>query len=210
MIKALREKGWRCNGQTEPGYACTRPDEAIRDYPKWRVPVKSRRPLTASRRRSSGGQREGETRLAEATGDSEAEVTIGVLNTGAVRWRVTDQSQSVDDAEESESEENEEEEFELEGLMTRERGAAVLRRLADGVENASVELGGDEGAVAVPEQFEVEVEYEEGEDEAELEVELEWSMVDGEAVSAGNESEEDESDGTEETETSEKEADDEE
>lgn len=101
-------------------------------------------------------------------------------------------------ADESESERNEEEEFELEGHMTRDRGAAVLRRLADGVESASVELGGDEGTVTVPEQVEVEVEYEEGEDEAELEVELEWSMDDGEAVSAEGDTE-DGSDGTEET-----------
>ena len=127
------------------------------------------------------------------------------MTIGAVRRCVTDQSQNADDAEE-----NEEEEFELEGLMTREQGAAVLRRLADGVESASVELGGDEGAVAVPERFEVEVEYEEEEDEAELGVELEWSMVDGEAVSAEEGSEADESDETSETETSEEEADDEE
>jgi amphi-Trp domain-containing protein len=119
---------------------------------------------------------------------------------------VTDQSQNANDAEVPETEENEEEEFELEGLMTRKQGASVLRRLADGVENASVELGRDEGPVTVPERFEVEVEYEEEADEAELEVELEWSMVDGEAVSA----EDDESDETEETEVSEEEADDQE
>ena len=113
--------------------------------------------------------------------------------------------QNADDAEEPESEENEEEEFELEGLMSREEGANVLRRLASGVENASVELGRDEGPVTVPEQFEVEVEYEEAKEEAELEVELEWSMVDGEAVST-----EHESDGTEEPEGSEEGADDQE
>jgi len=117
---------------------------------------------------------------------------------------VTDQN--ADDAEEAESEENEEEEFELEGLMSREEGANVLRRLASGVENASVELGRDEGPVIVPEQFEVEVEYEEAEEEAELEVELEWSMVDGEAAST----EEDESNGPEEPEGSEEGADDQE
>lgn len=124
----------------------------------------------------------------------------------AVRVHVTDQSQNANDVEEPDSEENEEEEFELEGLMTREQGENVLRRLANGVASGSVELGRDEGPVTVPEQFEVEVEYEEEEDEAELEVELEWSMADGEAVSP----EEDESEGTEEPETSEEGADDQE
>ena len=108
---------------------------------------------------------------------------------------MTDHKQNADDAA---GEENEEEEFELEGLMTREQGANVLRRLADGVESASVELGRDEGPVTVPEQFEVEVEYEEEEDEAELEVELEWSVENGEAVSAEDESEENESKASEE------------
>ena len=36
MIKALRDKGWQCNGQTEPGQAGNRPDKVIREYPKWR------------------------------------------------------------------------------------------------------------------------------------------------------------------------------
>lgn len=112
---------------------------------------------------------------------------------------MTDQNQNADDVAESEDAENEEEEFELEGLMTREEGAAVLRQVADGVENGSVELGGDEGSVNVPERFEVEFEYEEGDDEAELEVELEWPMVDGEAAPA-EESDEDEGDETEENE----------
>lgn len=116
---------------------------------------------------------------------------------------MTNQGQNTDDAEEPESEETEEEEFELEGLMTREKGASVLRRLANGVESGSVELGRDEGPVTVPEQFEVEVEYEEAA-EAELEVELEWSMDDGEAVAT----EDAENDGTEETEASEEEGDD--
>ena len=129
-----------------------------------------------------------------------------ILGEGAVRLHVTDQSQNANDAEEPESDETEEEEFELEGLMTREKGASVLRRLANGVESASVELGRDEGPVTVPEQFEVEVEYEEGDEEAELEVELEWSMDDGEAVAT----KEDESDRTEETEASEEGADDQE
>ena len=82
----------------------------------------------------------------------------------------------------SEDAESEEEEFELEGLMSREEGATVLRRLADDVEDGSVVLDGDEGPVSVPERFEVEVEYEEEDDEAELEIELEWPMIDGEAV----------------------------
>ena len=115
--------------------------------------------------------------------------------------------QNADDTEESE---NEEEEFELEGLMARQQGAAVLRRLADGVESGSVELGGDEGAVTVPERVEVEVEYEEAEDEAELEVELEWLMDGDEAVSAEEGSEGDDSDETEGTEASDGETDDEE
>lgn len=105
--------------------------------------------------------------------------------------------QNADDIEESANPASEGEEFELEGLMAREEGATVLRQLADGVESGSVELGGDEGSVSVPEQFEVEVEYEEEDDEAELEVELEWPMVDGEAAPA-EESDEDEGEETEE------------
>ena len=97
---------------------------------------------------------------------------------------MADQNQNADDGEESEDVESEKEEFELEGLMTREEGAAVLRRLADGVESGSVELGGDEGSVSIPERFEVEVEYEEEDDETELEVEIEWPMVDDEAAPA--------------------------
>ena len=116
-----------------------------------------------------------------------------------VRRRVTDQTEDAGDVEESEDPGSEDEEFELEGLMTREEAAAVLRRLADGVESGSVELGGDEGSVSVPEQIEVEVEYEEEDDEAELEVELEWPMVDGEATPAA-EFDEDEGDETEENE----------
>lgn len=121
----------------------------------------------------------------------------GVLSTGGVRRYVTDQD--TDDVEESEDAESEEEEFELEGLMTREEGAAVLRRLADYVDSGSVELGGDEGPVSVPERLEVEFEYEEEDDEAELEVELGWSMVDGQAAPA-EEFDEDEGDETEENE----------
>ena len=104
------------------------------------------------------------------------------MGRGAVLSRVTDQTQDSSGAEDPESEESEEEEFELDGFMAREEGADVLRRLADDVESATVELGRDEGPVTVPERFEVEVEYEEGEEEAELEVELEWSMDDGEPV----------------------------
>ena len=36
MIKALRDKGWHCNGQTDPEQAGNRPDKTIRDHPKWR------------------------------------------------------------------------------------------------------------------------------------------------------------------------------
>ena len=89
--------------------------------------------------------------------------------------------QHTDDGEESEDDEREEE-FELEGRMTREEGAAVLRRVADGVESGSVVLDGDEEPVSVPERLEVEFEYEEEVDEAELEIELEWPLSDSEAV----------------------------
>lgn len=36
MLKALRDKGWRCKGKTEPGQAGNRPDKPIREKPKWR------------------------------------------------------------------------------------------------------------------------------------------------------------------------------
>lgn len=109
----------------------------------------------------------------------------GTLCPGGVCGRVADQSQNAPDAEEPEPDvTEEEEEFELEGFMAREQGANVLRRLADGVESGSVDLGREEGPVTVPEQFEVELEYEEEAEEAELDVELEWSMADGEAVSS--------------------------
>ena len=36
MIKALRDKGLHCNGQTDPGQAGNHPDKAIRNHPKWR------------------------------------------------------------------------------------------------------------------------------------------------------------------------------
>ena len=108
---------------------------------------------------------------------------------------MTDQSQTGDDGEE-----NEQEEFELEGFMSREEGATVLRRLADGVESGSVELGGDDGTVTVPDQFEIEFEYEEEADEAELEVELEWSTDDGEPESTESDADEDESVGADDEE----------
>jgi len=92
---------------------------------------------------------------------------------------VTDQNAADVEAGASDAEE-EAEEFELEGHMDRAEGANVLRRLADGVESGSVELGRDEGPVTLPDEFETEVEYEEGGDEAELEVEFEWSLDDGE------------------------------
>lgn len=92
---------------------------------------------------------------------------------------MTDQDQNAADNESADAE-NETEEFELEGLMTREEGAAVLRELADHIESGSVELGDGEEPVVVPEQFEVEFEYEEEDDEAELEIELEWPIVDDE------------------------------
>lgn len=97
---------------------------------------------------------------------------------------MTEQKERADDEADEASEDHEDNEFELEGLMNREEGANVLRRLADSVEDASVDLGREEGPVAVPDQFEVELEYEETEGEAELEVELEWSLDDGEAVAA--------------------------
>lgn len=73
---------------------------------------------------------------------------------------MTDQPRNVYDEAGTETEGNEENEFELEGLMNREEGVNVLRRLADSVESATVDLGPDEGPVTVPEQFEVELEYE--------------------------------------------------
>ncbi len=117
------------------------------------------------------------------------------LGTEGVRRRVTDQNKNADDAEASEESEHEKAEFELEGLMSRGEGATILRRLADGVESGSVDLGSDEGSVRIPEQVEVELEYEEEYDEAELEIELEWQLVDGEAAPASKD-DEDEGDET--------------
>jgi len=71
------------------------------------------------------------------------------------------------------------EEYEVDHVVSRETGAATLRRLADGIAAGTVELTGDDAVtVTVPDTFELEMEYEE-DDEAELEVELEWPLVDG-------------------------------
>jgi len=69
--------------------------------------------------------------------------------------------------------------------MSRVDGAKILREVAAGVENGTIDIDGENGfTVAVPEHFELEVEYEVTDDEAELEVELEWQMEDEEPVSA--------------------------
>ncbi|MFD1644076.1 amphi-Trp domain-containing protein [Haloarchaeobius litoreus] len=92
------------------------------------------------------------------------------------------------DEQESETEaESTDGETEREGerVMSRADGAGILREVADGVENGTIDIGGENGfTVAVPERFELEVEYEVTDDEAEFEVELEWQMEDGEPVSA--------------------------
>ncbi|WP_312911617.1 amphi-Trp domain-containing protein [Natronosalvus caseinilyticus] len=79
--------------------------------------------------------------------------------------------------------ESDETEREGERVMSRSDGAAILREVADGVENGTIDIEGEDGfTVDVPERFELEVEYEVTDDEAEFEVELEWPMEDGEAV----------------------------
>ncbi|GAA0250737.1 amphi-Trp domain-containing protein [Haladaptatus pallidirubidus] len=92
------------------------------------------------------------------------------------------------DDEESKTEaESADDETEREGeqVMSRADGAGILREVADGVENGTIDIEGDNGfTVAVPEHFELEVEYEVTDDEAEFEVELEWRMEDGEPVSS--------------------------
>lgn len=91
------------------------------------------------------------------------------------------------DETENESDETESDETEHEGerVMDRADGAAILREVADGVEDGRIEIEGENGFTAeIPEQFELEVEYEVATDEAELEVELAWPMEDGDAVSA--------------------------
>jgi len=85
---------------------------------------------------------------------------------------------------ETEAEPNDETEREGEQVMSRADGAEILREVADGVENGTIDIEGENGfTVAVPEHFELEVEYEVTDDEAEFEVELEWQMEDGEPVS---------------------------
>ncbi|WP_256300780.1 amphi-Trp domain-containing protein [Haloarchaeobius salinus] len=92
------------------------------------------------------------------------------------------------DKQESETEaESTDGETEREGerVMSRADGAGILREVADGVENGTIDIEGENGfTVAVPERFELEVEYEVTDDEAEFEVELEWQIEDGEPVSA--------------------------
>ncbi|MCU4751256.1 amphi-Trp domain-containing protein [Halobacteria archaeon AArc-curdl1] len=79
---------------------------------------------------------------------------------------------------------NDETEHEGERVMSRSDGAAILREVAAGVEDGTINIEGENGfTVAIPERFELEFEYEESDDEAELEVELEWRMEDGEAMS---------------------------
>lgn len=76
-------------------------------------------------------------------------------------------------------------EREGERVMSRADGAKILREVAAGVENGTIDIKAKNGfTVAVPERFELEVEYEVTDDEAEFEIELEWPMKDGEAVSA--------------------------
>lgn len=97
----------------------------------------------------------------------------------------------ADDEREPENEtESTDEETEREGerVMSRADGAAILREVAAGVEDGTIDIEGENGfTVAVPERFELEVEYEVSDDEAELEIEIEWPMEDGEAVSADEE-----------------------
>jgi amphi-Trp domain-containing protein len=122
--------------------------------------------------------------------------------------RVTDQSQPADAEEAAGTETDEDEEFELEGMMDHADGARVLRRLASGIENGTVELGRDEGPVSVPDQFEIEVEYEEEDgEEAELEVELEWPLPDEDASSEGDDEEKEGGAAAEESESGDEEVD---
>lgn len=101
---------------------------------------------------------------------------------------MADPDSENDETTEHEDTESDGEEYEVGTVVTREEGAAALRRLADGIANGSVELGQRAVSVSVPEQFEIEIEYEQGSDEAEIEAELEWPIVDGEVVSAEQES----------------------
>ena len=94
----------------------------------------------------------------------------------------------ANDDQESETEAKsaaDETEREGERVMSRADGAEIIREVADGVENGTIDIEGENGfAVTVPEHFELEVEYEVTDDEAEFEVELEWQMEDGEPVLA--------------------------
>ena len=96
----------------------------------------------------------------------------------------------ADDEHESDIEtESTADETEREGerVMSRADGAAILREVAAGVEDGTIDIEGENGfTVAIPERFELEVEYEVEDDEAELEIELEWPMEDGEPVSAND------------------------
>ena len=97
---------------------------------------------------------------------------------------MSDESAEDAESEEHEGTERDSEEYEVGRFVTREEGAAALRRFADGVANGSVELGDDGITVSVPERFDLEIEYEQESEEAELDVELEWSIGDGGAVAA--------------------------
>ena len=91
----------------------------------------------------------------------------------------------ADDEHESETEAvDDETEREGERIMNRAEGAGILREIAAGVEDGTIDIEGENGfTVAIPERFELEVEYEEIDNEAELEVELEWQIEDEKAVS---------------------------
>lgn len=77
------------------------------------------------------------------------------------------------------SDDDAETEHAVDHVVSREAGAAALRRLADGIATGGVELTDDDAVtVAVPDRFELEIEYEEDDNEAELEGEVEWPLVD--------------------------------
>ena len=85
---------------------------------------------------------------------------------------------------ETEAEPNDETEREGEQVMSRADGAGILREVADGVENGTIDIEGENSfTVAVPEHFELGVEHEVTDDKAEFEVELEWQVEDGEPIS---------------------------
>ncbi|THE64897.1 DUF1508 domain-containing protein [Salinadaptatus halalkaliphilus] len=102
---------------------------------------------------------------------------------------MTDPNRESDTSATDAAAEDDGDEREIERLLSRDAGGALLRRMADGIANGSLTLEGDESiTVAVPERFELELEYETADDAAELEVELEWPIVDGEAVPAASDS----------------------